>query len=136
MQGLIMFVLASEESYKDGQVIIKEGNPGDWVYVILSGTVEISKMADGKKVVLERLQKGEVFGELSFLGGVKRTATATAVGQTQLGLIDRAALDAEFNKLSSDFRAILSAIVGRFQKMIDGISDSIYRSEPRMKRPS
>jgi CRP/FNR family cyclic AMP-dependent transcriptional regulator len=129
-----MFTIASEESHGDGYVIIKEGSPGDWVYLILSGTVEISKSVEGKKVVIELLKEGEVFGELSFLGGTKRTATATAVGDVHLGLIDRATLDAEFNKLSTDFRTILSAIVMRFEKMISRISGTLYRCEPRVPK--
>ena len=43
-----MFNIASEETYQDGQVIIKEGTTGDWVYVVLSGSVEISKTVEGK----------------------------------------------------------------------------------------
>jgi len=38
-----MYHIASEETYKDGQVILEEGSSGDWVYVVLSGSVEISK---------------------------------------------------------------------------------------------
>ncbi|MBW2017445.1 MAG: TIGR02266 family protein [Deltaproteobacteria bacterium] len=129
-----MFTLASEEVYKDGQVIITEGSSGDWVYVILSGAVEISKKIEGRTVVIERLGEGEVFGELGFLGAVKRTATARAVGETVLGIVDRATLDMEFNKLSTEFRAILSAIVKRFQKMVSRISESERRVEPRQVR--
>jgi type IV pilus assembly protein PilZ len=129
-----MFTLASEETFQDGQLIVKEGNPGDWVYVILSGNVEISKSVDGKKVVIELLNKGEIFGELGFLGGTKRTASARAVGPTQIGLIDRASLDLEYNQLSSEFRAILQAIVERFIKMVDKISQSSYRTESRQQK--
>ena len=129
-----MHTLASEETYADGQVIFKEGNPGDWVYVILSGAVEISKVIDGRKVVIEVLHAGEVFGELGFLGGINRTAAAQAVGDTSLGIIDRSLLDTEFNKLSSDFRSILVAVVMRFKKMIDRISECSYRREPRVQK--
>ena len=55
-----MFNIASEETYQDGQIIIKEGTSGDWVYVILSGTVEISKTVRGKEFVIELLQPNEV----------------------------------------------------------------------------
>ncbi len=129
-----MFTLASEEFYTDGQTIISEGSPGDWVYVVLSGTVEITKNVEGRTVVVEALQEGEVFGELGFLGAVKRTATARALGDTVLGIVDRASLDAEFNKLSSDFRTILAAIVKRFQKMVTKISDSSNRTESRVPK--
>ena len=129
-----MHALASEETYANGQVIFKEGSPGDWVYVILSGEVEISKVIEGRSVVIEVLKAGEVFGELGFLGGINRTAAARAVGDTALGIIDRSFLDAEFNKLSGDFWSILVAVVMRFKKMIDRISECSYRKESRIQK--
>ena len=129
-----MFELASEENFKKGDVIFKEGSSGDWVYVIISGAVEIAKTAGGKKAVVAVLQKGEVFGELSFLGGIKRTATATAVEDTTLGIIDRSYLDSEFNKIPSDFRSILVAFVQRFEKMLDRACDFTSRQDPRVSK--
>ena len=40
-----MFTIASEETYPDGKMIFQEGSSGDWVYVILSGSVEISSFS-------------------------------------------------------------------------------------------
>lgn len=129
-----MFTLASEETYSDGQIIFSEGSSGDWVYVIISGSVEISKMINGKKFILEILKEGEVFGEISFIGGVKRTATVTSVGESLIGTIDRDSMDQEFNKLSSDFRSILVSMVQRFKTMIDRVSDFSARREPRIPK--
>lgn len=129
-----MHPIASEETFSDGQLIFKEGSPGDWVYLILSGSVEIIKDVEGRKVTIEILKEGEVFGELGFLGGIKRTAAAKAVGETTLGVIDRVFLDNEYNKLTADFRSILNAVVLRFKKLIDRISESPYRAEPRFHR--
>jgi CRP/FNR family cyclic AMP-dependent transcriptional regulator len=129
-----MFTLASEESYSDGQIIFREKSPGDWVYVILSGSVEISKMIGKKKFVLEVLKEGDVFGELSFIGGIKRSATAMAIGEVTVGIIDRDSLDQEFNKISSDFRLILVTIVKRFETMIDRVIDFSARTEERFPK--
>ena len=127
-----MFTLASEETYTDGQVIFNENSSGDWVYVIISGAVEISKMIGEKKCILERLKEGEPFGELSYIGNIKRTATATAIGETTVGIIDRNSLDQEFNKISSDFRSILVAVAKRFKTMIERMTDFSNRIEPRI----
>jgi uncharacterized protein (TIGR02266 family) len=129
-----MFTIASEETYKDGQIIFKEGSSGDWVYIVLSGEVEISKIIGGKKSVVAILKAGELLGELSFLGGIKRTATAQALGETTLGVIDRGSMDAEYNKLSSEFRSILVASVKRFEKMIDRACDFSARTEARVQK--
>ena len=114
-----MFYIASEETYQDGQIIFEEGSSGDWIYVILSGGVEISKNVGGKKVVVKRLLPEEVFGELSFLGNVERTATARAMGETVIGVVDREFIGQEYNKLSPEFRAILEAVVKRLRETVD-----------------
>ncbi len=129
-----MYHVASEETYDDGTLIFREDAPGDWVYVVLSGAVEIFKQAEGKEVVIEVLNEGEIFGELGFLGRIKRTAGARAVGETTLGVIDRSFLDSEFNKLSSEFRSILVAVVQRFKKMLERASDFEGRREPRTQK--
>ena len=38
-----MFIFVSEDTYQDGHVLLKEGTAGNWLYVVLSGAVEISK---------------------------------------------------------------------------------------------
>ena len=111
--------VVAEENYQDGQIIFEEGNSGDWMYVVLSGAVEISKTVGGKKVIIKKLQPEEVFGELGFLGSIKRTATVRAVGETTVGVIDREFLTREFNKLSPEVRDILIAMVKRFKEIID-----------------
>jgi uncharacterized protein (TIGR02266 family) len=129
-----MLITASEEIYQDGDIIIEEGTSGDWVYVIHSGTVEISKTIEGKKYIIARLGPGEVFGELGFLGTVQRTATAQAIGETCVGVIDRTYLDGEYNKLSSEFRAVLNALVKRFKQMTDRAVELTSRKEPRTQK--
>lgn len=129
-----MYQIASEETYKDGQVILEEGSSGDWVYVVLSGSVEISKTIGGRKFIITALEPGEVFGELGYLGAMKRTATARAIGETTVGVIDRTFLDQEFNKLSGPFRSILVAVVKRFRNLIDRACEFSSRKQTRVQK--
>ena len=129
-----MFNIASEQSYKDGQIIFKEGSSGDWVCVVLSGEVELSKTVGGKKSVIAILRPEQVFGELGFIGGIKRTVTARAIGETTVGVIDRSPLDTEFNSLSSEFRSILVSTVKRFEQMINRASDFNTRKDERVQK--
>ena len=48
-----MFPIASEETYQAGQVIFKEGSSGDWVYVILSGALEVYRTVGGKDIIID-----------------------------------------------------------------------------------
>jgi CRP/FNR family cyclic AMP-dependent transcriptional regulator len=126
--------ITNEEKYQDGDIIFEEGSSGNWVYVVISGSVEISKTLDGRKHILNVLEPGEIFGELSLIGDVRRTATVQAIGETTVGVIDRSFLDTEFNKLSATFRPVLVTIVERFVSMMDRTRDLSSRREDRVKR--
>ncbi|MBW1840324.1 MAG: TIGR02266 family protein [Deltaproteobacteria bacterium] len=129
-----MFKLASEKTYEDGQVIIEEDTQGGEVYVILSGAVTISKMGQGERFIISTLRAGEVFGELSFFGGFKRTATATASGEARLGIIDLPAVDSELGKLSEDVRVLMGVMTQRYKSLVDRASEYSYRASPRVER--
>lgn len=111
-----MFDIASKEVYEDGQIILEEGSTGNWMYVVLSGKVEISKIIGGEKIVIQMLETEEVFGELVFLGDTSRTATAQAVGETTVGIVEHEFLTEELNKLSPKFRYILMGIVKKLKR--------------------
>lgn len=120
-----MFQIASYETFEDGQVIFQEGTHGDWIYLIEEGSVEISKKIKGKRVVVEVLPKGEIFGEMAFISKMPRTATATAIGETTVGIIDRDYYDHEFNKLPADFRQVFNTVAIRLKKATDAIIASV-----------
>jgi CRP/FNR family cyclic AMP-dependent transcriptional regulator len=111
-----MFQIASYETFQDGQVIFAEGANGDWIYVVEEGKVEISKKMDGCKIVIEVLKTGDIFGEMAYIDKTPRSATAVAVGRTEVGIIDREFFDKEFNKLSADFQQMLKTVALRLRK--------------------
>jgi len=119
-----MFQIASYETYQDGQVIFEEGSNGDWIYVVDDGTVEISKNVDGKRVVIETLHEGDIFGEMAYIDRQPRSATATAKGVTVVGIIDRNFFDHEFNKISADFQKIIKTVAFRLRKVTQNAADS------------
>ncbi|MFC1489540.1 cyclic nucleotide-binding domain-containing protein, partial [Thermodesulfobacteriota bacterium] len=130
-----MFEVSTEEVFQDGQIIFKEGNAGDWIYIIESGTVELYKMAGEEKVVIEVLNPGDIFGELSYIARIPRTLTARAVGETTLGILDRSILDQQFNKLSGSFRMILVNLALRLERTTEKTSSSkLRRKDPRIPK--
>ena len=71
--------------FKQGETIFEFGDPGAEIYIVRSGRVEIYvENPDGEKVVLGENEPGDVIGELSFLDGGSRTATAIAIENTQM----------------------------------------------------
>lgn len=105
-----------KENYKDGQFIINEGSFGEGTYVILEGSVEVSKKINNEKVVITNLGKGDIFGEMSFIDRQPRSASVIALGDVKIGILDKDFLENEINKTSEDFRLILNAITERLRK--------------------
>lgn len=110
-----MFQVASYETYPDGKVIFEEGSHGDWIYVVEEGAVEISKKFGERRIVIERLKPGDLFGELAYIAKIERTATATAVGETVIGILDRDYFDREFNKLPANFQLMFKTVALRLK---------------------
>lgn len=76
-------------SYPPGEVIIKEGDEDDSVYILLAGMVDIRK--HGQHV--DTLQEGDCFGEMGFLSKTERTATVVAKTDVSLIRVNAATLD-------------------------------------------
>ena len=119
-----IYSITHEETYANGQVVFKEDSAGDWIYIVLSGSVETSRNVEGRKFIIERLQPGDLLGEMEFVGSMRRTVTARAVGETILGVIDRDAIKQEYGQLSRQFKSILETIPVRLKKIIDRACDT------------
>lgn len=67
-----------------GELVIEEGAPGDSLYVVLSGELEISKREGDREVVLATRKAGDAVGEMSLLERSQRSASARAVQRSEL----------------------------------------------------
>lgn len=73
---------------KPGEVIFREGDPGDLLYLVGEGSVKISKSGrGGEQETLAFIQSGNFFGEMALLDGEPRSAMATAAEPTVLGTV-------------------------------------------------
>ncbi len=113
--------IVQEEGFPDGTTIVREGAYGNWIWVILEGLVDITKETPQGPVHIARLGEGCFIGTLlSLLHGVnRRTATATAVGHVQLGLLDTVRLSGEYAAMSHGFKGVLLSLTGRLFKITD-----------------
>jgi hypothetical protein len=91
-----------------GSSVVREGEPGDSLFLIVSGTLRVTTRGeDGAEIELARLQPGEFFGEVALLTHKARTATVTAVAETELLRLDHAIVD-ELRRRHPDIDASLS----------------------------
>jgi len=77
------------KEYKDGEVIVRQGEMGDCMFVIQEGEVEAVAEADGRELRLRTMGKNEFFGEMALFEKAVRTATIRAIGPTRVLTIDK-----------------------------------------------
>lgn len=78
------------ESFPDGQVIFHQGDPGDRVYLIIAGAVDVYEAAGEQQRLIRQLGPGRAFGERALLEQISRTATVIARGDLHVLSIDGA----------------------------------------------
>ncbi|HEY3488282.1 MAG TPA: protein kinase [Gammaproteobacteria bacterium] len=101
-------------NYAAGEIIFKEGDPSDFVCIVVSGSVEISVRNNGKTKAIARLGANEPFGELAALTGNPRTATATAVEASVIRMISKQDIAVEIENLSPWVGSMVKALSKRF----------------------
>jgi CRP-like cAMP-binding protein len=78
-----------------GENVIKEGDEGEYYYLIESGRFQVGRLVGGAEVVLAELRSGDAFGEEALVSEAKRNATVTALSDGQLMRLKRS----DFNEL-------------------------------------
>ncbi len=69
---------------KPGDAIVRAGDVANEMFVVLAGTVEVRGDADGVEHTIASFGRGEVFGEIGFLGGAQRIATVVAASDLEV----------------------------------------------------
>ena len=117
---------AGVRHFKAGETILRESEPGDQFFVIARGEVKVFvDSPDGREVVLTHLQAGEFFGEMALFDGETRSASVTALADSELVVLSRddflAALAADF-ALTRRILQILSARLRRSNEVIESLA--------------
>ena len=117
-----MYVV-DEEDFFDGEHIVEEGKHGSWIWVILEGVVDIVKEVASGTIPIIRIGDGSFIGSMAsfLLQGHIRTATAVAVGNVQLGVLDSQRLAQEYAGMSLEFRTFLTSLDKRLKQLTDRI---------------
>ena len=75
--------------YERGQVIVRQGEAGDSMYVMQGGQVEVVREKDGKEYRLSVLGRGDVFGEMALFDREPRSATVRALDSARVLTLDK-----------------------------------------------
>jgi len=118
-----IFKLGLVQNFRKGDLIIREGQRGGNLHIIINGKAEVVKTAKGKNKfkVLSKLDKGSVFGEMSVFDGAPYSASVRASDSCDVHIVR-----------GSDFENFLQqnpkAAYGIFRTLISSISNRLRRT--------
>ena len=75
--------------YQDGELVIRQGETGNCMYVIQAGEVEIFREEDGRNVRLRIAGPNEFFGEMALVENDVRSASVRSIGESRILHVDK-----------------------------------------------
>jgi CRP-like cAMP-binding protein len=108
--------------YSDGEIICREGDRGDMMYVVQSGEVEITKKTQSGEMGVATLGKGEIFGEMALFDNLPRSATVIASGSTRVLSIDKKKLFQTINRDPTLVLKLLDSMSKRIRTLTENLT--------------
>ena len=119
-----------ERTLKRGHILLREGDPGEEMYLVRRGVVVVSKAVTGPvEQVLARMGPGDFFGEMSLFDREPRSATIQAEPESDVDLLvlDRASLEtlieANPRAAASFFHALVQVFIERLRASTDLVAE-------------
>ena len=108
--------------YKDTEVIVKQGEQGDCMFVIQEGLVEVVKELDSGEVVLALRGSGGFFGEMAIFEREVRSATVRALGEARVLTIDKKNLLRRIHEDPSMALHLVQSLSARIRELSDELA--------------
>jgi len=111
--------VVDEDDFSAGQEVVVQEKYGNWLWVILEGTVEVFRSMPEGQVAINKLSEGAFIGSISSLKEKSnvRSATVSAITRVQLGVLDYHRILEEFSKISESLKQVLFSIENRLKQV-------------------
>jgi CRP/FNR family transcriptional regulator, cyclic AMP receptor protein len=114
-----------------GHTLFAEGEPGDRLYIIISGKVKLGRRCfDGREKLLTIMGPSDMFGEMSVFDPGPRTSSATTITEVRAVSMDRAALSAWIVDRPEITERLLRVLARRLRRTNDDLADLIFTDVP------
>ena len=118
---------AVERSYKKGQLLVYQGDPGDSVFVVATGLIKVMVTSEeGEEMVLVTLRPSDTFGELSLVDGGPRSASAEALEPTTVLVVTRPVLLELVKQHPSLTEALLRSLGFLVRRLTEQAADLVF----------
>ncbi|MCD4774811.1 MAG: mechanosensitive ion channel family protein [Candidatus Aegiribacteria sp.] len=121
---------SSKLLFSKGELLVQQGDSGDSLFIISDGEVEISVSdSTGRRTHLVDLHRGDYFGEMSLLTGEPRSASVTAICETEVIVVEKSGM-AELLEQESSILEPLSAML---EKRMEDLSGRVTKQTGKKK---
>ena len=118
----------TRRTFSPGEIIVREGDYGDRMYIVKEGRVRISKVIFGQEKLLAEIGRGQFFGELSLINNKDRAATATAIEEVEVLELDWETFQENIHQHPSVARQMIRTLARRLDDTLEkakGLNDVI-----------
>ncbi len=109
-------------TFPKGKVLFKQGESGDAAYIVTSGAIGLYREAQGRKIPLATVRRGELFGEMAVIDGSPRMATAFALEDSTLSVIPIETMVEKVKKTDPFIRAMIFMLMNNLRTVHDSHS--------------
>ncbi len=126
-----MEISANKESlrFSAGERIFKQGDLGDFAFLLLEGRVSLFQYHDGQRIEVNEIGPGEIFGEMAVMDGGSRSTTAVAIDDCAVAILTAQ----DFSRRLGESDPFVRALVDQFIKSIRN-SPRLFLRRPRSFR--
>ncbi|HSK87876.1 MAG TPA: HEAT repeat domain-containing protein, partial [Anaerolineales bacterium] len=115
--------ISQEASFSDGTAIVRQGEEGDVMFIVVSGEVLVSAAQGHKEIVLARRKPGEYVGEMALISKEPRIATLTAVGNVHTLCIDQKSFESLLRDRPDVSLAVIQILCKRLKEVHSEVMD-------------
>jgi len=114
-----------------GGVVFRKDDPGDGLYFVTRGRILIvAESADGRELILNAHDPGELFGEIALLDGAGRSATAVAYEPSEVGCLGRDRFLSFIKARPEAMIRMVALLCGRLRRSTELVEDSAFLDVP------
>jgi CRP/FNR family transcriptional regulator/CRP/FNR family cyclic AMP-dependent transcriptional regulator len=104
------------QKYNEREIIVKRHDPGDALFILISGKVKVTYKEDEGETIIAVLQAGDFFGDLSLLDGVGRSADVVALELTEALILSADDFTRSLTAMPEIAVALLKELAGRLRR--------------------
>ena len=123
--------LLRHRRFRRNEVIFHEGDPGDALFIVVSGSVKILVASpEGEEAIIATVHPGEFFGEIALLDGAERSATAVALEPAELDTLARTPFLELIDTQAGVRLAVLAGLAGELRRLTRHVEELHFLALP------